>query len=65
MGFSYDLKFKYITVIVTLMMQRAVCASDFTVYFLLGVCVKFEYTDKIFNNPRLKRTEYAITGHCG
>ncbi|MBI5360254.1 MAG: phosphate ABC transporter ATP-binding protein [Planctomycetes bacterium] len=60
-----ELKKKYAIIIVTHNMQQAVRVSDYTGYFLLGELVEFGGTDKLFTNPKDKRTEDYITGRFG
>lgn len=59
------LKEKYTIVMVTHNMQQAVRISDTTAFFLLGEIVEYEETDRLFSNPRDKRTEDYITGRFG
>jgi phosphate transport system ATP-binding protein len=60
-----DLKNKYTIIIVTHSMQQAARISDYTAFFLNGEVVEYDITDKIFSNPRDKRTEDYITGRFG
>jgi phosphate transport system ATP-binding protein len=60
-----ELKNSYTIVIVTHNMQQAVRISDETAFFLLGEIVEFGDTDRIFSNPKDKRTEDYITGRFG
>ena len=60
-----ELKEKYTIVIVTHNMQQAVRVSNHTAFFLLGELVEFGATDKIFFQPKDKRTEDYITGRFG
>ena len=60
-----QLKEKYTTVIVTHNMQQAVRISDYTAFFLLGDLVEFSETEKMFSQPKDKRTEDYITGRFG
>ena len=59
------LKEKYTIVIVTHNMQQAVRISDNTAFFLLGELVEFSETEKMFSQPKDKRTEGYITGRFG
>lgn len=59
------LKEKYTIVMVTHNMQQAVRISDTTAFFLLGEIVEYDGTDRLFSNPRDKRTEDYITGRFG
>lgn len=60
-----ELKNSYTIVIVTHNMQQAVRISDETAFFLLGEVIEFGDTDRIFSNPKDKRTEDYITGRFG
>ncbi|MEG1804896.1 MAG: phosphate ABC transporter ATP-binding protein PstB [Clostridia bacterium] len=62
---ALELKNKYTIVIVTHNMQQATRISDKTAFFLLGEVVEFGETEKIFSNPKDKRTEDYITGRFG
>jgi phosphate transport system ATP-binding protein len=46
-------------------MQQAGRVSDRTAFFYLGRLIEFDATEKIFSNPREKRTEDYITGRFG
>ncbi|MFP4017230.1 MAG: phosphate ABC transporter ATP-binding protein PstB [Halanaerobiales bacterium] len=59
------LKRDYTIVIVTHSMQQAARVSDNTAFFLMGVLVEFDRTEKIFENPADQRTEDYITGRFG
>jgi phosphate transport system ATP-binding protein len=52
-------------VIVTHNMQQAARISDYTGFFFEGVLIEFDTTDKMFTNPKEKRTEDYITGRFG
>jgi len=60
-----DLKKQYTIVIVTHSMQQAARVSDTTAFFLSGHLVEFQPTERLFVNPRDKRTEDYITGRFG
>ena len=60
-----ELKKCYTIIIVTHNMQQAVRISDNTAFFLLGELVEYGETEKLFANPRDKRTEDYITGRFG
>ena len=60
-----ELKKCYTIIIVTHNMQQAVRISDNTEFFLLGELVEYGETEKMFANPRDKRTEDYITGRFG
>ena len=59
------LKKKYTIIIVTHSMQQAARISDKTAFFLMGELIEFDDTDKIFTNPKDKKTEDYITGRFG
>ena len=50
---------------VTHNMQQAVRISDYTAFFLLGDLIEYGDTQKIFEQPKDKRTEDYITGRFG
>jgi phosphate transport system ATP-binding protein len=60
-----ELKKRYTIVIVTHNMQQAARVSDVTGYFLLGELVEIGETQRLFTNPRDRRTEDYITGRFG
>ena len=62
---AVQLKEKYTVIMVTHNMQQAARISDNCAFFLLGELVEFDKTDRIFSNPRDKRTEDYITGRFG
>lgn len=62
---AIQLKDKYTIIIVTHNMQQAVRISDDTAFFLLGNLVEYGNTEKMFEQPRDKRTEDYITGRFG
>ena len=62
---AIQLKDRYTIVIVTHNMQQAVRISDQTALFLLGELVEYGNTEKMFSQPREKRTEDYITGRFG
>ena len=55
----------YTIVIVTHNMQQASRISDFTHFFYEGLLVESGKTDRIFTNPKEKKTEDYITGKFG
>ncbi len=59
------LKQDYTIVIVTHSMQQAARVSDNTAFFLMGILVEFDKTERIFENPSDQRTEDYITGRFG
>ena len=62
---TQELKDRYTIVMVTHNMQQALRVSDQTSFFLLGEIVETGPTEKLFSNPRDKRTEDYITGRFG
>ena len=67
-----ELKTEYTIVIVTHNMQQAARASDFTAMMMLsregersGTVIEFDATNRIFTNPKDKRTEDYVTGRFG
>lgn len=55
----------YTIIIVTHNMQQAARISEYTGFFFQGVLEEFDKTDKIFTNPKNKKTEDYITGKFG
>ena len=62
---AISLKDRYTVIIVTHNMQQAVRISDQTAFFLLGELVEYGDTEKMFSQPKDKRTEDYITGRFG
>ena len=62
---AMELKSKYTIIIVTHNMQQAVRISDNTAFFLLGDLIEYGNTEKMFEQPKDKRTEDYITGRFG
>lgn len=60
-----DLKKNYTIIIVTHSMQQAARISDRTAFFLMGVIIEEDLTNKIFTNPKNSKTEDYITGRFG
>jgi phosphate transport system ATP-binding protein len=60
-----DLRSQFTIVIVTHNMQQAARVSDGTAFFYEGRLVETGPTDRIFTNPREKRTEDYVTGRFG
>ena len=60
-----ELKKRYTIIIVTHNMQQAVRISDNTAFFLLGDLIEYGNTEKMFEQPKDKRTEDYITGRFG
>lgn len=59
------LKDQYTIIMVTHNMQQALRIADYTAFFLLGEMIEYDKTDKIFSNPKEKKTEEYITGRFG
>lgn len=62
---AIELKKEYTIVIVTHNMQQALRISDKTAFFLLGELIEADDTEKLFSQPKLKKTEEYITGRFG
>jgi phosphate transport system ATP-binding protein len=60
-----ELKQTYTVLIVTHNMQQAARASDYTAMMYLGRVIEYDRTEKIFRNPRDKKTQDYITGRFG
>ncbi|MFO7815065.1 MAG: phosphate ABC transporter ATP-binding protein PstB [Halanaerobiales bacterium] len=60
-----ELSNNYTIVIVTHNMQQAARVSDKTAFFYIGELIEFDKTNKIFENPKKKKTEDYITGRFG
>ena len=60
-----DLRSQFTIVIVTHNMQQAARVSDGTAFFYEGRLIETGPTDRIFTNPREKRTEDYVTGRFG
>ena len=60
-----ELKKNYTIVIVTHNMQQAARISDKTAFFLNGIMIEMDETEKIFFKPEDKRTEDYISGRFG
>ncbi|HED4448755.1 TPA: phosphate ABC transporter ATP-binding protein PstB [Pasteurella multocida] len=60
-----ELKHDYTVVMVTHNMQQAARCSDYTAFMYLGELIEFDETVKIFDKPRLQRTEDYIKGRMG
>jgi phosphate transport system ATP-binding protein len=61
----FELKKDYTVVIVTHNMQQAARVSDYTAFFFEGVLIEHDTTEKIFTDPRERKTEDYITGRFG
>ncbi len=62
---AMELKNQYTIIIVTHNLQQAVRISDNTAFFLLGDLIEYGNTEKMFKQPKDKRTEDYITGRFG
>lgn len=62
---AIELRKKYTIVIVTHNMQQALRIADKTAFFLLGELIEYDDTEKMFSEPRDKRTEDYIMGRFG
>lgn len=60
-----NLKKNYTIIIVTHNMQQAARISDKTAFFLMGEVTEYNDTQKIFNNPKEKKTQDYILGRFG
>ena len=60
-----ELKQRLAVVVVTHNMQQAARVSDDTAFFLLGELIEYGNTDRIFSDPKEKKTEDYITGRFG
>ena len=66
-----ELKKNYTIIIVTHNMQQAARVSDYTAMMMLtedrrsGTVIEYDETNKIFTNPKDKRTEDYVTGRFG
>jgi len=61
----FELKSQYTVAIVTHNMQQAARVSDYTAFMYLGELIEFDATDRLFTNPKEKKTEDYITGRYG
>jgi phosphate transport system ATP-binding protein len=61
----HELKKNYTIVIVTHNMQQAGRVSDRTAFLYMGALVEYDDTEKLFTNPKQKKTEDYITGRFG
>lgn len=62
---AMELREKYTIIIVTHNMQQAVRISNNTAFFLLGDLIEYGNTEKMFEQPKDRRTEDYITGRFG
>jgi len=61
----HELRGDLAVVLVTHNMQQAARVSDHTAFMYMGELVEFDRTDRIFTNPRERRTEDYVTGKFG
>jgi len=61
----HELRGRYAIAIVTHNMQQAARVSQKTAFFHLGTLVEYGSTDRIFTDPKEKRTSDYITGRYG
>jgi phosphate transport system ATP-binding protein len=61
----HDLRASMTVVLGTQSIQQAARVSDFTAFLYLGELVEFDRTERIFTNPRERRTEDYVTGKFG
>jgi phosphate transport system ATP-binding protein len=61
----HELKKDYTIVIVTHNMQQAARVSDRTAFLYMGALIEYDTTEKLFTNPKEKKTEDYITGRFG
>jgi len=59
------LKEKYTIVLVTNNTKQAARVSDRVAFFLMGELVEIDKTEKMFTNPKDKRTNDYISGKFG
>lgn len=60
-----ELKKEFTILIVTHNMSQAARISDYSMFMYLGELVEYDNTQKMFTNPRDKRTEEYLTGQFG
>jgi len=61
----HELRADYSVVLVTHNMQQAARVSDYTAFMYMGELLEYDRTDRIFTNPRERRTEDYLTGKFG
>lgn len=61
----FELREQYTIVIVTHNMQQASRVSNKTAFFYLGELIEYDYTRKMFKNPKEKATQNYVTGRFG
>ena len=60
-----ELCVRFALVMVTHNMQQAARCSDQTAFFYMGNLIEFDRTERIFTNPKERRTEDYVTGKFG
>lgn len=61
----HDLRETMTVVLATQNIQLAARVSDYTAFLYMGELVEFDRTERIFTNPRERRTEDYVTGKFG
>lgn len=61
----HDLRESMTVILATQNIQQAARVSDFTAFLYMGELVEFDKTERIFTNPRERRTEDYVTGKFG
>lgn len=61
----HDLRATMTVVLATQNIQQAARVSDYTAFLYMGELVEFDHTERIFTNPRERRTEDYVTGKFG
>lgn len=61
----HDLRETMTVVLATQNIQQAARVSDYTAFLYMGELVEFDRTERIFTNPRERRTEDYVTGKFG
>ncbi len=60
-----ELKYFYTIIIVTHNIHQAARVSQYSAFFMMGVLIEYDKTEKIFTTPGKKLTEEYITGRFG
>ncbi|HRI70765.1 MAG TPA: phosphate ABC transporter ATP-binding protein [Polyangium sp.] len=61
----HDLRETTTVILATQNIQQAARVSDYTAFLYMGELVEFDRTERIFTNPRERRTEDYVTGKFG
>jgi phosphate transport system ATP-binding protein len=61
----HELRETMTVVLATQNIQQAARVSDYTAFLYMGELVEFDRTERIFTNPRERRTEDYVTGKFG